>query len=377
MRSVMRLTVKLVLLTLFFSFNNLVRAAELYQPGLQTRCLAMGGTCVSQAHGASALFFNPAALANVEGFDFIIAQVYGGISKDAVDFSSQFQGSTFTATDINRLYGKTLTVDISGRSGFVMPNFGFGVFSNSYTNMQFDNPTFPTFNMSLINEYGYIIGGAFSLGGKTSFGITTKNIKRSGGVEDIGVSTLLGQSTGSLASTYFQDRGVGQSVDIALMTTLEGALKPTLSLVWQDVGVTAFSLASGVKAPPSQYDNLIFGVSMQQDIGFIGFTHAFEYKFIKTSGYDLSQKLHLGTEISFGLFDLRAGINQGYVTYGAGLDLWFFQLDAAAYATELGAYTGQAQSDRYSVSLTFNMDFDQSFKLKDAEGKKRRLKQRR
>lgn len=365
----------------FFIFIMLLSinifADELYQPGLQARCLAMGGACVSHVRGASALYFNPAALARVEGFDFILAQVQAGVSKDAVDFSSQFQGSTFTAADIDNIYGKTLAADITARSGFVMPNFGFGVFSNNYTNMQFSDPTFPSFNMNFISDYGYIIGGSFSLGGNASFGISAKHIKRWGGEKDIDVLSLIGASSDTVASSNFQDHGVGHSMDIAVMTTLNHPLKPTLSLVWQDLGVTTFNLTTGVAPPPSIYDNLIFGADIKQELGIMSFTHAFEYKFIRTDGYDLSKKIHLGTEASIGPIDLRAGINQGYITYGVGIDLLFFQLDAAAYATELGTYAGQSKSDRYNVSLTINLDFDQSFKLNDLEGKRRRLKQRR
>lgn len=352
-------------------------ADELYLPGLQTRCFAMGGTCSSHVRGAAALFFNPAALARVQGFDFIVAQAQAGISKDTIDFSSQFQGGSFSAADLDKVYGKTLAAEVTARSGFVMPNFGFGVFSNNSTNMQFSDPTFPTFNMSFLSDYGYILGGAFSLGGNTSFGFSARHIKRWGGTEEIDIGTIIGSSSDSLANSNFQDHGVGHALDISIMTTLNHSLKPTLMFVWQDLGVTTFTMSSGSKPPPSNYDNLIFGASIQQEFGFLDLTHAFEYKFIRTNGYDLSKKLHLGTEMSLGPLDLRAGVNQGYITYGVGIDLWLFQLDAAAYATELGTYASQARSDRYNVSLTFSMDFDQSFKMNDSAGRKRRLKQRR
>ncbi|MEK6628970.1 MAG: hypothetical protein AABY53_10110 [Bdellovibrionota bacterium] len=360
---------------LFFSFKTF--GAELYQQGMQTRCLAMGGTCASHVRGSSVLFFNPAALARVEGFDITIAQVGAGASKDFYDLSSQFQGSTFTLADVNKLYGKTLASEVTGRSAFVTPNFGFGLFSNSYVNMQFSDPTFPTFNMSLINDYGYIFGGSFSMGSNSSFGATVRHIKRQGGVKDINISTLAGLSVSGLIDNNFNSHGVGHAIDIAAMTTLNHSLKPTLSLVWHDVGVTTYNLTTGTTSPPDQYDNLIFGASVQQEVGIMSFTHAFEYKFIRTLGFDLSKKIHLGTELSVGLFDLRAGVNQGYVTYGAAVDLWLFEVDAAVYATEQGTYGGQDRNDRYSVSLTFSMDFDQSFKMQDREGRKRRLKQRR
>lgn len=365
----------LTLIFFFFSFS--VVADELNQPGLQTRCFAMGSTCASHLRGASALFFNPAALARVEGFDFIIAQAQAGVSKDAVDFSSQFQGGTFAAADLAKVYGKNLGAEVTARSGFVMPNFGFGVFSNNSTNMQFSDPTFPTFNMSFMSDYGYILGGAFSLGGNSSFGLSVRHIKRWGGTEEIDIGTIIGSSSDTLANSNFQDHGVGHALDISAMTTLNTSLKPTFTLVWQDLGVTTFNMSSGTKPPPSQYDNLTLGVSIQQEYGLLDFTHAFEYKFIRTDGYDLSKKLHLGTEMSLGPLDLRAGVNQGYITYGVGMDLWLFQIDAAAYAYELGTYAGQARHDNYNISLTFNVDFDQSFKMNDREGRKRRLKQRR
>jgi hypothetical protein len=231
--------------------------------------------------------------------------------------------------------------------------------------------------MNFISDYGYIVGGSFDLGPATSIGITGRHVKRWGGEQNINIATLAGSSTNSLVSDNFQNKGVGHALDIALMTTLNHRLRPTLSLVWQDVGVTQFNYTSGTANPPSQYDNLMFGAAISHEYGLFDLTHTFEYKFIRTTGFDIGKKLHFGTEASLGPLDLRAGINQGYVTYGFGLDLWLLQIDAAAYATELGTYGGQSRSDRYNVSVTFNFDFDQSFKLRDMDGKKRRLKQRR
>lgn len=352
-------------------------AAELYRPGLPSRCLGMGGVCVSQVRGAQALYLNPAALSKVEGLDIILAQVQAGVSKDAVDFSSKFSGSTFALTDINNLYGKTLTADIDARSGFVIPNFGFGVYSNNYTNMQFNDPTYPTFNMKFISDYGYVLGGAFKLSDSMSLGATVRHIKRWGGEQDIAVGTIAGLSAQDIANTNFQNHGVGHAIDLGFNATLDSPLKPIISLVWRDAGKTEFNLTSGVAAPPRQDDNVILGASLEQDFSFIKLSHGFEYDFATNYSENPTKKLHLGTEASVGPLDLRAGFSQGYLTYGVGLDFWFFNLEAAAFATELGTYAGQSRSDRYNVSLTFEMDFDQSFKLLGANGKKRRLMQRR
>lgn len=55
-------------------------------------------------------------------------------------------------------------------------------------------------------------------------------------------------------------------------------------------------------------------------------------------------RLHVGTEISLlRFFDFRMGINQGYFTMGAGLDLLFLNLQFALYSQEFGRYPGDQQ----------------------------------
>jgi hypothetical protein len=89
------------------------------------------------------------------------------------------------------------------------------------------------------------------------------------------------------------------------------------------------------------------------------------------------KKIHLGTELSLPIIDLRAGINQGYMTYGIGINLLVFRIDAATYTEELGAYTGQSGQNRWLIGLSMDMSFDANFTLSDNDGKKRKLKRRR
>ncbi|OQY36293.1 MAG: hypothetical protein B6229_10520, partial [Spirochaetaceae bacterium 4572_7] len=45
----------------------------------------------------------------------------------------------------------------------------------------------------------------------------------------------------------------------------------------------------------------------------------------------------------FSFIDLRAGLNQGYVSLGAGIDLWIIELNASVYSKELGTHVGDRQ----------------------------------
>lgn len=367
---------------LFFSLmTSVASAADLYQMGQTPRGLAMGGTYMSYVRGAESLYYNPAALARVEGFDFILAKLQVAYSKDAVRLIDQMANrsgsSSFTAADVNGFYGLNSFADITLRSGFVMPYLGFGVYSSNFIMESFNNPPFPTFNANFISDYGYVVAGAIPLGNTTSVGIAGRQVRRWGGQKDILVTDLIGSNDKDVLQNAFQDKGVGHALDLAFMTTISGPLNPTFVASWKDVGRTSFTQTEGTSSPPSQDSNFSLGVSLQHDILFTSWTHALEYKFIGTQNEDLSKKIHLGTEMSVGLFDVRAGLNQGYLTYGGGFDLWLFSADVAYYTVELGSTAGQQRNDRVVYSLTFEFDLDQTFKLKDFEGKKRRLKQRR
>ena len=363
-----------------FLFSGWVQAIELYQAGLPPRCLAMGGTCIAHSRGVQGMFINPATLARVEGMELTLFQFSAAVSQNAQDYVNAINNNSdnkITATDLQDLYGKTITADVSARGGLVLPYFGVGAYSTNYLTETFSNPAYPTFNINYISDYGYLVAAALPLAKTTSLGFKVRSAKRWGGNKDIDVSTLIGSSNQDVISSNFSDHGAGVALDLAFITTVEADLKPTFALVWNDVGQTRYRMYSGTQDPPVQTDNLIFGTSIQHEFLFGDWTHSFEYQYIRTEGEDLGKKLHLGTEASYGFLDLRGGLSQGYLTYGVGIDLAILEIDATFFSSEMGAYSGQIRNDRYQIGLTMTFDFDQSFKLTNMDGKKRRLKQRR
>jgi hypothetical protein len=60
--------------------------------------------------------------------------------------------------------------------------------------------------------------------------------------------------------------------------------------------------------------------------------------------------LHAGMELRLlSLFTLRAGLNQGYLTLGAGVKLFFLDFNFALFTNELGAYIGDKPSSGASL----------------------------
>lgn len=362
----------LSLLILFFSFQ--ASAIELFQMGQSTRSLGMGGTSIAFARGTDAIFNNPAALSKVNGFSLNMITFGPAISTNAQDLVDGFD-DTFDQTDVDELYGKKVFSEVTGYGGLVVPYVGVGAYSNNTLLMSFNNPSFPTFNVDFTSDYAYVVGGAIPVTDNFSLGIAGRHVKRWQGQADILVSSLIGSNPEDVIEAQLLNKGKGNALDLSALYTFKGPWTVDLAAVWKDVGDTKFTPTQGA-GPDRQENNLIFGAAASKEFGFINWTNAFEYKFIRNTG-NVTKKLHLGTEVSLALIDIRAGYNQGYVSYGLGVDLWFLQVDVAAYTAELGATAGQTPNDRYQASVSLNLDFDSNFKLTNANGKRRRLQQRR
>lgn len=372
------INIKTTISLFIFFFSFMTQAHSLYQVGQSTRSVAMGGTYIAFVRGVDSLFYNAAALARVEGFSFTLAEIQPAAGFNAQSMADDFSGGgsgTMTAADLDDLYGNTYVVDVNARGGMVFPYFGFGAFSSNYLKQKFNNPVFPTYNVDFTSDYGYLVAGAIPLGPNVSFGVAGRHVKRWGDNTELFVTSLLGSNQVDAVQNSILARGTGNALDLSLLATFSGDWSPSAAFVWNDVGNTKFNPTAG-SGSPQQENNLIFGASVQRSLPIGTITSALEYKFIQQTG-NLSKKIHLGTEFSSGIFDLRAGLYQGYLTYGAGLDFSFIRIEAAAYAVEMGEAAGQERSDRYQASVSINLDFDQAFKLTTSEGKKRRLMQRR
>ena len=69
----------------------------------------------------------------------------------------------------------------------------------------------------------------------------------------------------------------------------------------------------------------------------------------------LYRTIHMGTEIEWKILRARAGLNQGYLAAGLGIDLFILNLDFATYGEELSLNPGIAQDRRYILDLGFKI----------------------
>jgi hypothetical protein len=118
--------------------------------------------------------------------------------------------------------------------------------------------------------------------------------------------------------------------------------------------------ANGDKLRPREQPrtyNAGLGVSRDKVGPFSDFVGAFEISDVGNNpDGSLFRTLHIGGEARLTrLLIFRAGINQGYLCAGAGLDLKFVTFDLSTYGEEMGLNTGTLQDRRYALKLAFQI----------------------
>lgn len=366
-----------LLFSLFmFCVSQTVFAAELYEYNRPIRALGMGNVYLNFVKDTDAPTVNPAALGYVSGISVEMINI--GVGINGMDAYNNFSGSqgVSSSSDYDRYFGKKIWLGAGGRASAVMPNFGISVYDDGKVSMILRNTAFPNIDMNFINDYGIVVAGAFPIAPLTSFGVALKRINRWGGNQTVGLSTIAAGSADALKNE-FENKGVAFGGDLALMMKLPSPLSPSFSIVWQDVGSTAFTKTTGNDAPPRIKDNLQAGVGAVLDLPGLDIAGGIEYKHINDTGTQIGKKIHTGFEIGLPFVDLRVGTNQGYSTFGAGFSFLFLNLDAAYYNVETGEYPGQTPENRVMIGLSMDLSVDANFNFYSKDGKKRKLKQRR
>ncbi len=365
----------LVILMAILFLSPLGQSAELVTFGQNMRNLGMGGVRSFNGDQGGVQLWNPAGMAFSNGVRWDVLNVGAGINgKEAYELSKTI--STVNGLgSLGAFYGKPIWVGSTASSSLILPYFGVSFYNDFSSDFFLNNPTLPELKVKYFNDVGIMLGGSGRIG-DLGFGVNVKQINRTGGNKVIG-SDLLASINQTALAAQFQDGGIGYGLDLGVMYKPQVLLNPTVSVGYQDVGNTTFQKTKGSQAPPAIEDNLTLGATLGADTLLAGFTAGFEYRHINTTGEPLGKKVHVGTEINLLNFDLRAGLYQGYPTYGLGVDLFFLQLEGAVYTVERGAYPGQTPDQRFQVGISSSIGFDPNFKLMGFGGKKRNLKQRR
>lgn len=379
---------KFIVLFILISIQGWAAELDNYQRPIWS--MGMGGVHTVFPRSFDMPTVNAAYLRYVQGVEIeVINLALGGPGLTKIQ-DLQSLSSPSSLSDLNTYMGKNAFLALDGRMSVVAPYIGISGYNNFSLSLYFNNPLIPEIQTRFINDYGFTAGFAMPLGPESTFGFGFKKINRWGGNQLIDFEVLsdyISSSDTSVILDEFQNKGVGYGMDISYLYRKPNGEGPVVTLVWKDLGYTSFQKTAGNQSPPSIHDNVIAGVGYEWGGSFVGGKAGLEYRHIRTEGEQFGKKLHLGAELSLPMIDLRAGLNQGYMTYGMGFDVWVARFEMAQYTEELGVYPGQNPDPRLQIGLMVNISVDADFNISSGSngaggpggsgGSRRKLKQRR
>jgi F plasmid transfer operon, TraF, protein len=370
-------------------------AAQITEPAflpLSPQVMGQGGSYIADAQGYDAFFYNPAGFSRSNGAFTLTSSstwVYARPDLLISQIAQNLAGTQTSSSLLNFINSQATTggIGIGSSLGIGYVGGGFGLGAVLIFDSSLYGPTLLGVTGDLTATLGFIGGFSlpFDLGGgrkiyvgadirpmirihapvSNSTSVAVLNALTSGG--DIG-SALSG------AATVY---GSAIGLDVGAMAELGWF---SLGLSVRDLGGTQFnystntfgavtgSLASRLSLPSGRSVNDTYAIPM--DVGFglafhpdLGPTSLF---FDPLLSFDMNNiigaidgsadfwtLLHAGTEIRLmNLFTIRGGVNQGYLTLGAGLKVLIFDMNMAIFSQELGAHIG----DRPAAGMTFSLD---------------------
>jgi hypothetical protein len=341
--------------------------------------LLMGDANTAVNSDSFTLFYNPASMARHKA-DFTLnpfnPQASGTNILADMDRFKNFPDEPVGVSKVLMNYPAHASVGIS--PGFKMFNVGVSFLAQDSYDLMLRNRANPILDLDIRSDRGVLVGAGIpigprrlnkksKMGSQTSIGLGAKYIERSGVNDRLAlagptVTNSLGQDDiDKIVKSLGRVKGVGFGFDAGLEhVEKSGNGQLVLGLAAMDIGGTDFRVG---KNP----DNLkVANIRNQVNLGIAG---GHDYRFFHyilsadvralNEEMDFGKRLRLGAQVGIPGLKLMAGMNSGYYSYGATVDLAFIKLTAGFYDTELGSTYKQIQSKRFIIYLSlFDFSFD-------------------
>lgn len=355
---------------------------EFYSLSKSIRSMGMGGAFYGLSNDEYALFSNPAGLSTRTAGTEVMLRVNGTISSNAISGFNDFKnlGDLNINQAINQLdkhKDKPMFANAGLLPYFLTKNLAVGILvADTKVNFniskgasdidEIDDLNNEVADMTFISDSGVVLGyGQSFFSPNLHLGANLKALARAGGRKSFTGSEYVNSASIDLDPAKIGGTGMGVDLDIGAtyeLKELPFGLLSRASLVFSNLLATDFSIAKKYAGAPALtrtvnlgwytvFDGFLFvdNVHVLADISDVSLGGQSDSNFGARKG-ELIKKLHLGVEMPIGILSLRAGLNQGYLSAGLGLNFYALKLDFATYGEETSD-SSRRQSRRYLATL--------------------------
>ena len=351
-----------------------------------TRAMGMGGAYTAIGGRVDTLFYNPAGLSNIpkdKGWEMNILNVSAEVNKNALSFTRDMQNAFDTgdlnnsgsSTDdqqiainnvFNRYLGENLHLRVadftSFGKNFDSMAFGIGALGSARLDAIPHQGFGPEGLLELNADvtYGAVGGVSLPLGSGFFLGASAKFLHRESVVHNFTPPELVGNKDNF--DRFFTDElrkkgdAVGFDAGAIWKFSQDSWWRPSAGLSvlnigdldFKDAGKIPMTVNVGFAVNPriTTFRSLLIGVD------YVDITKNYD------QDKDMAKRIRYGAELQ--LLDInpvelsmRAGMYEGYPTFGADLRLFTFMFSYAMYSEEVGAYAGQDKDTRHLLTFNF------------------------
>lgn len=347
---------------------------------MSPQVMGKGGSFIADAHGYDSFFYNPAGFSRSGGSFTLLAATAWAYSRpdELVGLGQQYAAGTGSSSSTlgflnNQVTAGGFGIGMSAGIGYVGNGLGLGMMIIEDSSL---------YGSTLLGASGDLTATIGFIGGlSVPFDVLGFKLHAGGDVRPmirvhapisnsvaLGMLSALANGEDLLSPLNSADAlyGVGIGIDLGAIAELGWF---TFGLSVRDLGGTQFKynvntfgtvsstfgsslrFPAGASVTADQYVipmNVGIGVAVHPDLG------SFKYWVDPSISVDLQDlggvlggdhsiwyALHGGAEFKLlNMFALRAGLNQGYLTFGAGVKLLVLDLNFALFTQELGAHLG-------------------------------------
>ena len=359
--------IALIIIVIMVSFGFVSAEQKQYAHPLNwysPELMGQGNSTTANIVGFNALFCNPANI-RTDKTEIVAFSIQPCWNMNLFTFLEEKKSLGFTEALLNQAVENGMGIGLQTAIGFARKGLGVGLFLSidslfpqvkSIPNVKGD--LWATAGISC----GYSIGFDF-FGMDWEIGANLRPMYRIL-FKDINANTLIAFADDQENAKFNRLSGFGLGFDLGVRTTWKDF---TFGVALKDIAGTSFDYKyakvdyKGKKIDGTDAEiKSKFVVPMSIRTGVCYDPHFFFSDLInpkfhvdmtiplsdedKISGYEKGTfwtNLSMGTEVTFfQILDLRAGLNGGYFSAGIGVDLWVFEINAALYSREMGAYAG-------------------------------------
>lgn len=343
------------------------------------RALLMGDAFTAVNDDDFTLFYNPASLARHKSdltlYPFNVQASGTNVLSD-MDRFKDFPKEPVGVADVLMDYPVHASAGIA--PGFKLFNVGVSFLANDSIDALLRNRTHPMMDLDIRSDRGVLMGIGIPLGPsrlnrkslsgfQTSIGATAKYIERTGIKDTLALAgptvldSLGKDDVSELVKSLGQVKGRGWGFDAGFEHIVRsGNSQFVIGLAALDVTDTK------LKVDENDQNLRVANQNDQVNLGMAGGVDFKVFNIIASADIrSLNEQMDFGKRLRFGLqggipgFKVMAGVNSGYYSYGATLDIKMLKLTGGFYDLEMGPKYKQTKSKRAIIYLSlFDFAFD-------------------